>query len=235
MLMLTLGIDPWSHPIDWYSVQHRILPSSFIPLLKIVLYLPESQNQWCVCGPVRLIILKQLFVDAFSKDNKFSDSVWDCFPKCEFVIDKALQQNLNWVVLAVFFSSNYFYFDISSTEVYFPWCAENVFHWPSIEVYFPWCPKNILTLIINRSLFAMMHLKYFNFDHESKFICNEVRKIFLLCLWSTIKVYLTCTENIFTLIINRSCEWCQITVRLIQQDLPKAILGVKYGETFGLW
>ena len=50
-------------------------------------------------------------------------------------------------------------------------------------IYLPWCTENIFTLTVNRSLFAMI----------------KVRKIFLLCLWSSVEVYLPFAENVFTL------------------------------------
>ena len=108
------------------------------------------------------------------------DSVWDRFPKRELLIDKALQQNLDWVVLAVFFSSNYFCFNQSKFI-----CHEALkksLRWSSIAVYLLWCAEDVFTLIVDRILFAVVWCFYF--DHQLKFIC---------CQWYT--------ENILTLIM----------------------------------
>ena len=118
-----------------------------------------------------------------------SDSIWFCFPKCEFVIDKALQAaefGLSCSCCFLFFKLLFLWYIVNQKFICHD--ALNMFLlWSWIEVCF--CRD-------------MLKILNFYFDHQSKFICHDTLKIFLL--WSSIKVYLPCTENIFTFIINRS-------------------------------
>ena len=110
-----------------------------------------------------------MFVDAFSWWFSFR------FPKREFIVNKALQQNLDWVVLALFLY-------IKQSKFI---CHDAL---------------KVFTLIINRSLFAVMRWRCFYLDRRKNFLCRNM----MFLLWSSIKVYLPCFENVFTLIINWS-------------------------------
>ena len=115
--------------------------------------------------------------------------------------DNVFSLIINWSLFAVI-CWKYFYFDCQAKFVRH-WYPEIFLLWSSIEVYLVWYAENIFTLIVDRSLFAVIRWKYFYFDCQSKFVCCDVLKMFLL--WSPFEVYLPWyTETIFTLIINRS-------------------------------
>ena len=151
----------------------RVLSRCCLVIENLPLLIRRSKSMMRLCFPVRLIIFKTIVCWCFLLVIQFSFSkTWI----------------RNWQSFAAKFGS----FLQTTFAFIYEQCVCDVLKvlllWSSIKVYLPWYAKNIFTLIVNRSLFAMI----------------EVRKIFLLSLWSSIEVYLPCAENVFTLITNRS-------------------------------